>query len=390
MKHFFIISIVHLLIICSANAQNPGCTDILAKNFNAAAQTNDGSCLYNNTTLSVSKSLVLSDTLVETSGLIYFGGELYTHNDNLDKNIYVIDSTSGSIKKAINIYNSKNIDWEDLAEDSLYIYVGDFGNNADGNRKNLNILKINKASLSSTIQLDTIHFSYPEQVNFSSFGNNNTDFDCEALIVYGDSLYLFTKQWKSKNTHIYKLPKTKGVYKAALIDSINVNGLITGATTSEKNGIVILSGYSSLLSPFIFLLYDFKNLNFSLGNKRKIKLKLPFHQIEGITFIDSLHCFLSNEKFSSSKQKLHTINLSPFLSSYYNPTVGVSINEDKPNQELNLFPNPAKDVLTISSSAVIGKYKILSNNGKIVLKGKSNKNKISIDISTLKYGSYTF
>jgi hypothetical protein len=31
------------------------------------------------------------------------------------------------------------------------------------------------------------------------------------------------------------------------------------------------------------------------SNKRKIKLKLPFHQIEGIATFDGFHYFLSNE-----------------------------------------------------------------------------------------------
>lgn len=64
-----------------------------------------------------------------------------------------------------------------------------------------------------------------------------------------------------------------------------------------------------------------KNHDFFSGNKRKIKLRLPFHQIEGIATGDGLRYFLTNEAFKRKpflnvKQKLHLVDLSAYLKSY--------------------------------------------------------------------------
>jgi len=84
-------------------------------------------------------------------------------------------------------------------QDKDYLYVGDFGNNLNGNRTDLKILRIRKNSvLVNPLKIDTINFSYSNQTNFTPTGTNNTDFDCEAFIVASDSIYLFTKQWISK------------------------------------------------------------------------------------------------------------------------------------------------------------------------------------------------
>jgi hypothetical protein len=64
-----------------------------------------------------------------------------------------------------------------------------------------------------------------------------------------------------------------------LKDTFNVKGLITGYYCHIK--LLVLSGYSKSLSPFVYLFYDYDRLSFFSGNKRKIKIALPFHQIEG-------------------------------------------------------------------------------------------------------------
>jgi hypothetical protein len=73
-----------------------------------------------------------------------------------------------------------------------------------------------------------------------------------------------------------------------------------------------------MLQPFLYLLYDYKNNNFSAGNKRKIKLSLPFHQVEGIESLDGKLFYLTNESIIKRPilkipQKIHTVNLSSYL-----------------------------------------------------------------------------
>ena len=60
---------------------------------------------------------------------------------------------------------------------------------------------------------------------------------------------------------------------------------------------------------------NFEGTDFFGGNKHKIKLKLGFRQIEGISTTDGFHYFLTNEKlnkkpFFKCPQQLHCIELS--------------------------------------------------------------------------------
>ena len=69
------------------------------------------------------------------------------------------------------------------------------------------------------------------------------------------------------------------------------------------------------MQPFICLFYDFKGHDFFSGQRKRINISLPVHQVEGIAAMDEESCYISNE-FSSVNQifeisqKLHYIDLS--------------------------------------------------------------------------------
>ncbi|SEA76608.1 hypothetical protein SAMN05443667_108139 [Flavobacterium gillisiae] len=303
------------------HAQISGCTDPMSKNFNPSATINDGSCSYNSIKVKPKYSVELSAVLHETSGLVFSDNMMWTTNDDTDTTLYGVD-TSGVIQKRIPLKKVFNKDWEEITQDSSYFYIGDFGNNVSGNRKDLHILRIEKKSIEGNIQkTDTISFSYSNQTDFTQLKSNTTNFDCEALVIVDDSIYLFTKQWKQKRTSVYTIPKTPGQYNARLKETFNVKGLITSATIIPDKKLLVLSGYSKTLSPFAYLFYDYNRSDFFSGNKRKIKIALPFHQIEGITTQNGLQYYLTNENFTRKPfiavpQQLHHLDLSPFLSQY--------------------------------------------------------------------------
>ena len=310
--------IFFFLILTSSYGQISGCTDALAKNFNPNATNNDGSCIYASAKVKTKTSVKLEDSLMETSGLMAFDNLLWTHNDDHDNTIYGLDF-SGKIQKKIKLEKVKNNDWEEISQDSSYIYVGDFGNNFQGNRKNLHLLRIEKKSfLSNKPLIDTISFSYSNQTDFGIQKENSTNFDCEAFVVSRDSIYLFAKQWSQKKTSIYVLPKIPGKYSAKLKETLDVSGLITGATLLASGKGIVLCGYSGMLQPFLYLLYDYKDNDFLAGNKRKIKLSLPFYQIEGIESLDGKLFYLTNESLIKRPiikipPQIHTVDLSSFL-----------------------------------------------------------------------------
>ena len=289
--------------------QTTGCKDHKASNFNPTALYNDGSCLYLDTVLKPVSTLELPAVLPETSGLLLWNHQLWSHNDSL----FAFDTLTGKIAHTYSLKTAVNHDWEEISQDKDYIYVGDFGNNANGCRTDLNILRITKKSLlANDPKVDSIQFSYSNQSNFVPQLANKTDFDCEAFIVTSDSIYLFSKQWGGGKTALYSLPKTPGKYLAQYRSTLDVKGLVTGAVYLESKGLVALCGYSKILQPFVYLLYDFKGSDFFTGNKRKCSVALPFHQVEGISSQDGVKFYISNESFKkppyfSNPQQLHQL-----------------------------------------------------------------------------------
>ena len=382
--------LVFILLSGNAQAQIYGCTDRLALNYNSSATINDGSCFYNPANISPLGSLPLNEVLSETSGLIFWNNNLWTHNDNLDTNIYMLDTLYGRIVQAYPLTGIENRDWEEISQDEEYVYIGDFGNNS-GNRRDLRIIKISKVSLiSGSPVIDSIKYSYSDQVDFTP-ASNDTDFDCEAFIVTDDSIYLFTKQWARNHTSLYSLPKNAGNFIAKLRSSLDVNGMITGATYLGSERIIALSGYSNKLVPFVYLLYDFSGSDFFGGNKRKIGILLDFHQIEAITSKDGIKYFMSNESFSlfpvtNTSQKIHVFNLSSFLGNYLNLPMPVP---DEENSFI-ISPVPAHDIINIKSLAGLlpADYSMINLSGRIVMTGRLTAEETIVSVTGLGPGLY--
>jgi hypothetical protein len=380
-----------LLFTGNLNAQ-PGCTDPLATNYNATATVNDGSCIYAASSVSPTGSYNLAGVLPESSGLICWNNALWTHNDNTDIHLYSLDTTNGNLIQQCSLTGTFNYDWEEISHDSNYIYVGDFGNNASGNRTDLHILRIEKNSvLINAPIIDTIYYSYSDQTDFTPTAANNTDFDCEAFIVTADSIYLFTKQWVSNKTSVYVLPKSPGNHVAVLKTNYDIQGLVTGAVLREGDRIIALCCYNNVLQPFIFLLYDFTGTDYFSGNKRKISVSLPFHQTEAITTSNGLKYYLTNEFFSqppvTTAHKFHIFDLASFLGNYLAVSTD-DISDSVMQQDISVYPNPAKNVITIRSAKLNVDYCLFNRLGQRIESGKLLHGISQINISGLPRGIY--
>lgn len=346
-----------LLLRCIVSAaQVPGCTDPLATNYNAAATVNDGSCTYAVTGVTPFYSDTLQPAVFETSGLVHWNNFLWTHNDDTDTLLYAIDAAADTIAFTVPLPGVHNTDWEELAQDSQYLYIGDFGNNVNGARTDLHILRIAKDSLlNGNPQIDTIYFTYSDQVNVTPAPSDSTRFDCEAMIVTTDSIFLFTKQWTTYRTSYYALPKIPGTYTAHLRDSLTVAGLVTGATYLADKKLVVLCGYNGLLQPFLYLLYDFNGTDFFGGNKRRLSLALPFHQVEAISTNDGLHYVLTNERTVigniNTPEKIHRLDLTNLIQPYFNQLN--STPEQPAPVTFSVFPNPFSETFSIRCSGRI-------------------------------------
>jgi hypothetical protein len=288
----------------------------------------------------------LSADIHETSGLLFLNQRIITHNDSGgEPALYEIDSVSGNVIRKVILENASNVDWEDVTADDDYIYIGDFGNNA-GSRTNLKVYRLSQNDFfntpNDTVIVDTINFSYADQVDFTPT-TYSTNFDAEALIAFNDSLYIFTKNWGNNKTHIYSIPKTPGTYQVERIDSIDTQGLVTGAENVSMNNSVILCGYAGL-DPFVFEIKSIAGNQFSIGISTRNTLILPSGyspQIEGITKINETQFYVSSEEF---------INGAPpgLFKLTMNSNVGIN---EVSQPVLNIYPIPASKGINIELAA---------------------------------------
>lgn len=337
---FFLILITAVSISINGLSQVAGCTDPQALNYNAWATINDGSCLYPPTTITpVTVASPLPQEVIETSGLIYWNGGVWTQNDSGNEpELYKLDTITGQILQTVTVTGAENVDWEDLAQDSLYIYIGDFGNN-EGNRTDLKIYKTAKASFpvsgNGAVTAVSINFSYADQLSFEK-RNRSNDYDCEALITFGDSLYIFTKNWANEHTRLYAMPKSPGTYSISPVSEFNTDGLVTGADILDGGSELVLCGYKDY-NPFIWLLFDFQETAFFNGNKRRINFSGNFGtQTEGISYTFGRNVYISSEKTAIGPARLFRINTSPWT-----VVSAVGTKDVSPDRHgLLLFPNP--------------------------------------------------
>lgn len=154
---------------------------------------------------------VFPDALSESSGLTVYKGTLYTLNDSGNAPVvYEINPENCSIQKEITI-NATNTDWEALASDEDWLYIGDFGNNR-GSRRDLSILKIDP----DTGQVaDKLLFEMADQKDFSGPAHAH-DYDMEAMVVKDSRISLFSKSWKSSVVRRYTLDTVSQTEKAIL------------------------------------------------------------------------------------------------------------------------------------------------------------------------------
>lgn len=337
--------------------------------FNTMAQITD-----------ITEEFILPPVLKESSGVIFFNGKLISHNDSGNQNVlYELDPVSGMVTRTITIDNAVNVDWEDIAQDSTSIYIGDIGNN-NGNRTDLKIYKINKTEYlnATTVTAEIIYFNYSDQTDFTS-NPNNTEWDSEALINFDTALILLTKNWVTGITKAYPIPKNSGNYSASSLPTpLNSQGLITGATFNESTGKLYSVGYSLLLQPFVWISEGFSGNDIFSGTNTQIPLaNLGFEQVEAITHTAPNTYFMTSESFNivslSEDAKLISFSTNDAVSSV----------EETPLDSLTLYPNPVEDILIIDGLE-FNSIEVYDMNSRLVHKGNSRE----VNLSQLERGVY--
>jgi hypothetical protein len=306
---YLYISLFLPLLGCK-NEPSSRCSDPFAINFEA--QSSSGICTYPEKTKPPVLLANLNNKLNETSGLALIDGYLLTHNDQGNTNeLYLLNPENGTILKTFTISGATNNDWEELAQSSTHVYIGDMGNN-DGDRTNLKIYKVaqsqlklsggNVAAIESTIQ-----FKYPEQQSIPAGSKHN--FDCEAMVYHANSLYLFTKNRADSKTNLYRLPDSPGLHDAELIGSFESGIRITGADISNDGKTLWLIAYDKSGFCLIWKFSEFTGSNFFNGKKEKIILGTynALGQMEAIKHDGVGAVYITSEKTSNLPPRLYKL-----------------------------------------------------------------------------------
>lgn len=317
---------------------------------------------------------VLNSPLVECSGLIEIEGHFIMHNDSGDAPIlYEIDTLTGMVARQVTISNVTHIDWEDICRDESFIYISDTGNNG-GVRTDLKIYKllIDDFLSYNTVEAEVINIAYADQIDFSGEETQH-NFDAEAIISLGDSLYLFSKNrgnWRSK---IYPVSKEPGNYSLTHTHTLSTFGLVTGATYLADSAMVVLAGYTSV-AAFAIKLSGFEGSHFADSDLERYNIEMEgSFQIESIVWKGDGKFMTATEGNTLGEPILYCLELD-----FISPVIEMS----KP-YSIHFFPNPCNEQLFIDSPFAT-KFSLYDSFGQLKLTSTEK----TIDTSMLNSGFY--
>lgn len=322
-------------------------------------------------TISLTEIAALPSQIGESSGLIYTNnGTLWTHNDGGNSSELFAFSSIGAYERTLTI-NALNNDWEDLAQDAQQnVYIGDFGNNAN-NRIDLTIYKMappDIISSTTTSPIGVIQFHFPDQTVFPP-SDRWKNFDVEAFIAAGDSLYLFTKNRTvpySSITKLYRIPQAPGNYTAQLIDSFDTTEpnasfifSVTGADISPDGKSLVLCAAHKL-----WLFTNFPRRDFFKGDVQELSFDI-FTQKEGVCFGNDGHTlYLSDEHNSTlGGGKLYHTDIANYLATTSVTSAlmkDVSFKLHRQDEQCEVILTLAKDTkLRLMRTNLAGQQKLL-------------------------------
>jgi hypothetical protein len=373
----------------------PGCTDPLAQNYAPSATDNDGSCTYPTTYYSPYEVAGLPGKLQEVSAIQRASDtRLWALADSgNDAVFYEIKTSNGNISQTVEVKKADNHDWEGFAADSTYLYIGDFGNNAN-NRQDLGIYRVPLAAIgnSDNEEVDDdeytfFPFAYADQSDFEGVSSDSATFDCEAMLVHEGIVHLFNKNRLWNICTHYVVDTSTGL--AIAQDSFATGGLVTAADISPDGKVIALLGYDLVGLPtvFVWLLWDWPEGRFFEGNKRRIELgsALVVGQAESIAFTGPRSGFLANEETAVNgavfvEQTLWGFDIAPW--------VPMSVPTSTPGTPtFGLFPNPCTDMLYFTGT-LPHRVVLYNVHGQVALEANAEHGIPFLDISTLHTGMY--
>ena len=241
-------------------------------------------------------SFSLPKELSEISGLEKLNDStlLAINDGGNDPDIFLLN-LNGQIIRKIRVSNASNIDWEALAIDENYLYIGDIGNNMN-QREDLCIYRIKRGEImnAKALSAEKMAFRYREQTSFPPIDQERY-FDAEAMTIFEGQIWLFTKNSTKPFdgiSYIYAFQfesnKNKELQKTAQL-KLNKTSYLKDAITSActQGQSIILTTYNRMIK-----------LEFPKQGLTKSNLFFYPHiqQVEACVCLNDNTYFISTEK----------------------------------------------------------------------------------------------
>ncbi len=335
----------------------------------------------------------LNEDIEECSGITLVpSGHIAMINDSGNRPDLFFTDQKGNILKRRCMAEVSNIDWEDISYADGYLYIGDFGNNKN-KRKDLVIYKYSISETDSVTYHSEIHFRYADQLEFAP-RDEKMNFDLEAMIIFNDSIFIFTKNRTEPftgYTYQYGMPARAGHYNLTKQDSFKTGTegkwdywWITSAALSPDKNTLALLGYDKM-----WTFENFKNSKF-LQAKSTVHQFEALSQKEGITFLTNDKFMITDERnrygggdvfIGSLPQKVHKVELAMATTENL-PEVSISEKEFTDSIVVH-FSEPYSNKIL---------WEIFTTNGSRVAAGNQvlapKQTVLIIDGSALKAGGY--
>ena len=236
----------------------------------------------------------------EVSGVIRsrrHPGCFWTLNDSGNSpRIYAVDREAAALPGAaagVLLAGARNVDWEDLAQDSAgHLIVADTGNNAN-ERRDLALYYIPEPepNAASVPVQRKILVRYPDQSEFPA-PRSRFNFDCEAIFTVGETVFLLTKHRSDLWTVLYQLeaPRDDAVNVLKRVDAFEIGGMVTAADASDDGLQLVVLTYQAVW------LFERENREQQFFDGKVSHAPIVGVQMESICFGDDKQFILADER----------------------------------------------------------------------------------------------